>query len=690
MSIRDQLLTWLARALIGQKGQSSKYLYPDLFSLGHINPVAKRIFFKKNGEIRPGLKSEFREAIEINQSIVLKKSERLFISDWLEKFDTPTDEWLSWVEKTSHFQRPILILVPIGADSKELLVRVNSIIQSIGINFVVLPIGSDCKEDREKLCQAFVSSGISILSDCHIESERFSHLVYVGEGAVLRPHGIRLLLEEIKKTKAVVAYSDTVLLEDGEVDSTWFKPEYSPILSKSLSLYDSFFLIDTAEVGVKDVANTDWRNFKSNLTSDQVAHSHHVCYFLDALYRTRVASDCASPQFNPSVGHGYPKVAIIIPTRNNWDVLEPCLESIKVTDWPKDALEIIVVDNGSDEEIACFELNKRAESCEVTLIRDDSDFNYSRLNNMAVKETDAEILVFLNNDTVVQDYTWLRKLVYYAIQPEIGAVGAKLLYPDSSVQHAGVIVGIHGGAGHGFVGIEQNSEGYNGLALCDREVSAVTGACLAVRREAFLSVGGFDDNLRVAYSDITLCSSLQETGMTNILVADALLTHHESKSRGYDVTISKQVLSRKEAIYARSQHNSQWSSDPYYSKNLSLESPYKIADLPRRHAVWKKTVQSTAPHILLLSSVHQRGYGVPVVIDRHVHALLAEGCRVTVGGPITSSDFDYSGAERVDFSTAFDASCWAFQNDVSLIWAHTPPLLFLCALGGWSDSDLCL
>lgn len=678
MSIKVQLLNCLAQVLLGRKELSYKYFRPTLVSSGKLNPLVKRIFFKKNGEIRPSLTPEIRAIIEREQTIIIKKNERLALSKWLETHDTPTDDWLNWIEKTTNSQPSVLVLLPIGEDSHEQLLRVNSIIQSIGITFEVLPTECDCTETRDKVCQALVSSGISILSDNHVDQKRFSYVVYVGKGAVLRPHGMRLLLEEIKRTNAVVAYSDTVLLKNGEIESSWFKPDYSPVLSNSLSLFDSFCLVDIAASGIQNITDIDWRDLESKFASNQVTHSPHVCYFLNDSYRARVSSDCASPQFCPPDQLGYPKVAIIIPTRNNWALLGPCLDSIKVSDWPNDALEVIVVDNGSDEKIACLELSKRAELGEITLLRDDSFFNYSRLNNTAVAETDAEILVFLNNDTVIQDSNWLKKLVYYSIQPKVGAVGAKLLYPDGTVQHAGVVVGINGGAGHGFVGIERNSEGYNGLALCDREVSAVTGACLAVRREAFLKVGGFDENLRVAYSDITLCSSLQEAGMTNILVADALLTHHESKSRGYDDTISKQVLSRKEAIYARSRHNSQWSADPYYSKNLSLEAPYKIADLPRRHALWSKTEQSYGLHILVLSSVHQRGYGVPVVIDRHVHALLAEGFRVSVGGPITSSDFDYDGAERVDLSNARDASNWAFQNDVSLIWAHTPPF-FSCS-----------
>ena len=277
-----------------------------------------------------------------------------------------------------------------------------------------------------------------------------------------------------------------------------------------------------------------------------------------------------------------PLASIIIPTRDRLELLERCVESIRArTDYRP--FEIIVVDNGSVEE-ATLAFFRRAEGENmIRVLADTGPFNYSRLNNRAAAEARGEVLVFLNNDTEIDEPGWLTEMVRHALQPEVGAVGARLWYPDGTLQHGGVVLGLGGVAGHAFPHIPKGHPGYFNRAMLQQNCSAVTGACMALRKTVFEELGGFDEtNLGVTFNDIDFCLRLAERGYRVVWTPYANLIHHESASRGHQRTREEQAQFLREAGYMQKTWAARLLRDPYYNPNLSLNLPgFEIAFPPR-------------------------------------------------------------------------------------------------------------
>lgn len=230
-----------------------------------------------------------------------------------------------------------------------------------------------------------------------------------------------------------------------------------------------------------------------------------------------------------------PRVSLLIPTRDRLELLGPCLDSLRRTAYPD--LEILVVDNGSREPETLAYLARESGAGRIRVLRDDGPFNFSRLNNLAARAATGSVLCLLNNDTEATDPDWLTEMVSQALRPEVGAVGALLLFPDGSLQHAGVVLGMgHVGiAGHALVGTDP-SEPLPGARLrVVREFSAVTGACLAIRRDLYLELGGLDEaRLAVSFNDVDLCLRLRERGLKVLWTPFASLLHRESASVHHD------------------------------------------------------------------------------------------------------------------------------------------------------------
>jgi GT2 family glycosyltransferase len=276
-----------------------------------------------------------------------------------------------------------------------------------------------------------------------------------------------------------------------------------------------------------------------------------------------------------------PLASIIIATRDRVALLKQCVESIRErTDY--DRYEIVIVDNGSVEN-ETFAFFRAIEAPHMRVLTDKGPFNYSRLNNRAARECGGDILVFLNNDTEVDDGGWLTELVSHAVVPEVGAVGARLWYPDGTLQHGGVILGLGGVAGHAFPHIPRGHPGYFNRAMLQQNCSAVTGACMAVRKSVFEELGGFDEiNLGVTFNDIDFCLRLTERGYRVVWTPYANLIHHESASRGHQRTAEEQAEFRRAVDYMQSAWGAQLMHDPFYNPNLSLNPPgFEIAFPPR-------------------------------------------------------------------------------------------------------------
>jgi GT2 family glycosyltransferase len=235
-------------------------------------------------------------------------------------------------------------------------------------------------------------------------------------------------------------------------------------------------------------------------------------------------------------------VSIIIPTRDHLELLRPCVEGL-LQNTRYNNFEIIIVDNGSIEPATIGYLRDLAGDPLITVMRDDRAYNYSRLNNAAATVAKGEYLCLLNNDTEVIEPGWLEAMMRYATRPDVGAVGARLLYDDHSVQHAGVVVGMGQAAGHAHRFLTKDEPGYFARTYASHVVTAVTAACLLVSRQKYEAVGGLDEqNLAIAFNDVDFCLKLQSQGWKNIYTPYARLIHHESKSRGKDV--SRQHIDR--------------------------------------------------------------------------------------------------------------------------------------------------
>lgn len=265
------------------------------------------------------------------------------------------------------------------------------------------------------------------------------------------------------------------------------------------------------------------------------------------------------------------KVSIIIPNKDHVSDLKRCINSIlQKTKYAN--YEIIIIDNGSTQVELMNYYNKIISDDKIKVFNWYEEFNYSSINNYGASIADGSYLLFLNNDTEVVNQDWIDRMVEHAGRPEVGAVGAKLYYKDGSIQHAGIVVGINGMAGHAHRYFPMNSSGYMDRLKIIHNVSAVTGACLLVRTSVFNQVGGFDEAYQVAMGDVDLCMKIRACGFLIVWTPFAELYHYESSSRGADDSIEKQQRLEKEITRL----NHLWDDifrdgDPYYNRNLTLD-----------------------------------------------------------------------------------------------------------------------
>jgi O-antigen biosynthesis protein len=267
-----------------------------------------------------------------------------------------------------------------------------------------------------------------------------------------------------------------------------------------------------------------------------------------------------------------PLVSIIIPTRDQLPLLKACVDGILLLTTGC-RFEVIIVDNGSADPAALDWLARIPQlDSRVRVLRYDRPFNYSAINNFAVAHCKGDVLAFVNNDIEVLTPGWLEELCSLALRPDVGCVGAKLLYADHTVQHAGVIIGVGGVAGHASHKSRHDAPGYFGRLQLRQEYSAVTAACLVMRREVFVEVDGFDEQaLPVAFNDVDLCLKLRSRGYRLVWTPFAQLFHHESASRGSDETPKKRARFLREMKHMMRKWGTVTAMDPAYNINLSLE-----------------------------------------------------------------------------------------------------------------------
>jgi glycosyltransferase involved in cell wall biosynthesis len=265
-----------------------------------------------------------------------------------------------------------------------------------------------------------------------------------------------------------------------------------------------------------------------------------------------------------------PLVSIVIPTKNHLKLIRQCVDSVLNKTSYKN-YEILIVDNDSDEPDVLAYFDTLSAESRVRIFKDDRAFNYSQLNNSVVEKSKGEIICLMNNDIEVITPEWLSEMVSHALRPEIGVVGAKLLYPDNTLQHGGVVLGLGGVAGHSHKHFPAGEKGYCGRMGLISNFSAVTAACLVVGKEIYKNVGGLNEtDLKVAFNDVDFCLRVREAGYRNIWTPYAELYHHESMTRGYEDTPEKQARFAQEVLYMKETWGTLLCDDPAYSPNLTL------------------------------------------------------------------------------------------------------------------------
>lgn len=285
-----------------------------------------------------------------------------------------------------------------------------------------------------------------------------------------------------------------------------------------------------------------------------------------------------------------PLVSLIVPTRDQAELLEKCVQGLlHRTDYP--AKELLIVDHESKTPRARELIKALEREPQVRILRYTGSFNYSAMNNMAAKHANGSILGLINNDVDVINSDWLTEMVSLAVLDDVGAVGAKLLYPDRRVQHGGIVLGVGGIANHFNHGAARNNFGYFGRNVLTSSVSAVTGACLVLRKSVFDEVGGLNAaDLPVAFNDVDLCLRIKRNGYRNVWTPHAELYHFESASRGTDRAPEQAARFKREIDYMRREWGAELDNDPFYNQNLSLRvgDIFKLGFPPRRQRPWRE------------------------------------------------------------------------------------------------------
>jgi O-antigen biosynthesis protein len=365
---------------------------------------------------------------------------------------------------------------------------------------------------------------------------------------------------------AGIIYADDDLIDDqAQRREPHFKPDWNPELFQHHDFISGASILPAARGHLESLPDDGWAEA---LVKIALGESGPAAHLRQVLHHRRSRPDPVIPP-KPAVpvGANAPTVTIIIPTRNATELLRACIEGVQRTEYPR--FDIIIVDNDSDEPESLTFL-RELRSRGIAVLKSGGSFNFSALNNFAVARAKGELLCFLNNDVEVIEPDWLALLVRQAVRPDVGAVGARLLYPDGTVQHAGVYTGIGGGAAHAHRFQEAEDRGYFERARLPQRVSAVTAACLVVAKERFQFVGGFDEeSFAVAFNDVDLCLRLNQAGWQSFYEPRATLIHHESRSRGSDREKANRTRFANELTALKRKWGTDVNCDPFHHPHLS-------------------------------------------------------------------------------------------------------------------------
>lgn len=394
-------------------------------------------------------------------------------------------------------------------------------------------------------------------------------------GDVLERGAIAAYEAALARSPATLAYADDDLLDNkGQRHKPHFKPDWNSELFRHYDYVSATAIMRAARDDLGLLLGTrDWARTLVEKTAGKAPPVH----VREVLHHRRGRPQPHFPKRPDKSEADLPPVSVIVPTRNRIDLLETCLGGLIATNYPD--LEIIVVDNDSDDPTALAYLSS-LDPARFRVLRHEGPFNFSAINNRAARLARGQVLCLLNNDVEMLEPDWLSIMVQQSLRDDVGAVGAQLLYPDGRIQHAGVVLGVGGGAAHAHRLLAPEMEGYFWRHRLPQYVSAVTAACLVVRHDRFMAVGGLDEeNFVVAFNDVDLCLRLNQKGWQSFYEPRAKLLHHESVSRGIDR--DKDGASRLARELEALKHR--WGTDalvdPYHHPNLSPYSEQFVVNL---------------------------------------------------------------------------------------------------------------
>ena len=534
--------------------------------------------------------------------------------EWLEKNNNHIE-----IKKFSY--NPLLsVIIPVYNVKREYLVEcLESILKQSYSNFEIILIDDNSSnietlntlkeyENNSKIKIKYRKKNgmISVASNDGIKLAKGEFLVLVDNDDKLDQNAFYYLVEALNKDKTLdFIYTDEDKMDiHGKYFEPHFKPDYSPDTLMGMNYichlsclrtslvrevggfrkeydgsqdYDLFLRIldKTKKIYHVPIILYHWRETPSStslaLGNKSYAYIAGKKALEDTLKRRNIKGEVldnpTSSTYLIKYKHDNPKVSIIIPMKDKVNLTKVCIDSLYNKNTYQN-FEIIIVDNNStEEETLNYFTNLKKEHDNVKILTIKEEFNYSRLNNLAIKETTGDYILLLNNDTEVLDKDFLDYMVGYASRDHVGCVGLKLLYKDLKVQHAGVVLGYGGVAGHVFVTASNKDIGiFNRLSM-PYDYSAVTAACLLVKKSKYLEVGGFDENLKVALNDVDFNLKMLKKGYYNVCLNNISLLHYESKSRGYEVTKEQIERFQKEQDYMKKKWGKELENDKYFSSN---------------------------------------------------------------------------------------------------------------------------
>lgn len=521
------------------------------------------------------------------------------------------------------YRPKISIITPVwNADERWLKSAIDSVLDQIYDNWELCIVDAASEKPRVKeilnaYCKndsrikvRFLSEnlGISGASNEAISLATGEFIGFLDHDDQLVPSALYEVVKLLNEnSEADFIYSDEVLIDEGN------KPQYviyRPDFSLDYMLSHCYIV---HFVAIKSGIIRKIKGFRKEFSISQdydmflrvLSETRKIYHIPKILYKWRQHESSAGHELNPKVGElskkaihdfldregiegdvidgrsfnffrvkrkiiGYPKVTIIIPTKDQIDLLRRCIESIESKTSYRN-YEIIIVDNKSQKsETLEYLKNLQTKYDNYKVIKFDDEFNYSRINNFAVNYATGDHLLFLNNDTECISSKWLEALLEHSQRKEVGCVGAKLIYPDRRIQHAGVVIGLIGLADHIYKFSSWNDIGYLGQLISIRNYSAVTAACMMVKKRIFEELKGFDENIKVGFGDIDFCLKAVEKGYLNVFTPYAELYHYESATRGK--TPARDPHPKDSLYFSRKWRGIIQKGDKYYNPNLPLNT----------------------------------------------------------------------------------------------------------------------